>query len=238
MTVNLTDPRDAQARGWGAAPTPRSFLVDVHAGGVIVPVRAEIAHLVAFCLDQTVARGYDLHRGECWGYAARRILNDPHKPWSNHAWGLAVDLNAPENGYGTHGDFPGVIAHRLWNTWGFRWGGDYQHSPEDPMHFEFMGTTDDAHELTRKLGSGKSKPSGLTGLHAPKYPGRPLHAGAGGTVGSRGKAVRQVQLALKVHADGQFGRDTEHAVRQFQRQHRRLRVDGIVGPATWAVLFG
>lgn len=40
---------------------------------------------------------------------------------------------------------------------------------------------------------------------------------------------------LPVRVDGNFGYRTENEVRRFQRQHQ-LRVDGIVGPQTWATL--
>jgi Transglycosylase-like domain/Putative peptidoglycan binding domain len=49
--------------------------------------------------------------------------------------------------------------------------------------------------------------------------------------GDRGDAVRQVQEALGVEADGVFGAQTERAVRRFQKS-KGLTVDGIVGPAT------
>ena len=59
--------------------------------------------------------------------------------------------------------------------------------------------------------------------------------------GSRGEMVRQIQKALagaglKVIADGIFGAITEEAVREFQRK-KGLKVDGIVGPATLALLI-
>ena len=49
--------------------------------------------------------------------------------------------------------------------------------------------------------------------------------------GDRGKAVRSIQRALGVSADGIFGPQTERAVRRFQRR-RGLLVDGVVGPQT------
>ncbi|WP_143448631.1 peptidoglycan-binding protein, partial [Kineosporia sp. A_224] len=53
--------------------------------------------------------------------------------------------------------------------------------------------------------------------------------------GSRGPAVRIVQKALKVRADGVFGPRTKQAVMAFQRRHG-LPVTGNVGPLTWKAL--
>jgi hypothetical protein len=53
--------------------------------------------------------------------------------------------------------------------------------------------------------------------------------------GDRGKAVRSIQAALGVTADGVFGPMTERAVKRFQRRHG-LVVDGVVGPQTRAAL--
>jgi peptidoglycan hydrolase-like protein with peptidoglycan-binding domain len=50
-----------------------------------------------------------------------------------------------------------------------------------------------------------------------------------------GAGVKGLQSALKMPADGVFGRGTARAVRDFQRQHG-LKADGVVGPATWAAL--
>ncbi|HEV3035845.1 MAG TPA: peptidoglycan-binding protein [Solirubrobacteraceae bacterium] len=48
-------------------------------------------------------------------------------------------------------------------------------------------------------------------------------------------AVKQLQSALHLTADGNFGPATEAAVRRLQARHG-LSVDGIVGPATWNVV--
>jgi peptidoglycan hydrolase-like protein with peptidoglycan-binding domain len=59
--------------------------------------------------------------------------------------------------------------------------------------------------------------------------------------GSRGAAVTRLQQRLvALHydldgVDGVFGNNTLHAVYAFQKV-QRIRVDGIVGPATWAKL--
>lgn len=54
--------------------------------------------------------------------------------------------------------------------------------------------------------------------------------------GSRGEAVKILQKALHLIADGIFGNITDEAVRVFQRKNN-LKADGIVGAATWAKIL-
>ena len=54
--------------------------------------------------------------------------------------------------------------------------------------------------------------------------------------GSRGAMVAQIQRALHLKDDGIFGPLTTEAVKDFQAAHS-LTVDGIVGPATLALLI-
>jgi peptidoglycan hydrolase-like protein with peptidoglycan-binding domain len=50
-----------------------------------------------------------------------------------------------------------------------------------------------------------------------------------------GNAVARLQHALHMQADGSFGPETEAAIRRLQARHG-LTVDGVAGPATWALL--
>jgi putative chitinase len=54
--------------------------------------------------------------------------------------------------------------------------------------------------------------------------------------GSRGAAVKRMQEALKIGADGIFGPGTERALKAWQRANG-LTADGIAGPATLGRLF-
>lgn len=54
-------------------------------------------------------------------------------------------------------------------------------------------------------------------------------------LGSRGNAVKEIQRALGLTADGIFGPYTEGAVKEYQRKNG-LVVDGIVGPNTFEKL--
>ena len=66
-------------------------------------------------------------------YAPRFIDRDPDLPLSNHAFGLAIDLNSDTNHLGTEGDMdPRVVE--IFEKWGFEWGGNWDRP--DPMHFE------------------------------------------------------------------------------------------------------
>ena len=57
-------------------------------------------------------------------------------------------------------------------------------------------------------------------------------------LGSKGNAVRVVQVRLGLKEDGKFGSETEAGVKALQRRNN-LKADGVVGPNTWpAVVFG
>lgn len=53
--------------------------------------------------------------------------------------------------------------------------------------------------------------------------------------GSKGDAVRRLQVLLKIKVDGDFGPATERAVKAFQTA-RSLAADGVVGLYTWKAL--
>lgn len=116
-------------------------------------VREEIRELVSLLLQVSERRGFiNLQPGWCWGGACRAIkrsdgtLTDTP---SNHSWGLALDINAPENPFGGSSHTIERPMADLWNDHGFRWGGDYS-TTKDWMHMEFMGTREDAKEMTEK----------------------------------------------------------------------------------------
>ncbi|GAA1126078.1 M15 family metallopeptidase [Nocardioides aquiterrae] len=85
-------------------------------------------------LEDVMAQGLadKIHPGEYAGcYYPRFIAGTT--TLSNHAFGLALDLNVPGNQRGSAGEMDrGVVA--IFKHWGFTWGGDWKYT--DPMHFE------------------------------------------------------------------------------------------------------
>ena len=85
-------------------------------------------------LEEVVSRGLadKIHPGEYAGcYYPRFIAGST--TLSNHAFGLALDLNVPGNQRGTVGEIDRDVV-QIFKRWGFAWGGDW--SWTDPMHFE------------------------------------------------------------------------------------------------------
>jgi LysM repeat protein len=135
------------------------------AGGV----HANIQELVQLIIDEIERRGYLLHPGWNWG-AECRAISGTNTP-SNHSWGLAIDINAPNNPYTSSGqhDIPDW-AFAIWRSYGFGVGADYS-GKKDWMHTEFMGTPSDAAAMTalarRNLAGGISPPTIPTTPSAP-----------------------------------------------------------------------
>jgi hypothetical protein len=157
MAVALNDPRRADARGWGemwspGAP-PRTDMVPLIIDGIpfVGGVHPKIHELAEVLLLECVERGYrirDVPR-QTWGFAWRAIRGTVATP-TNHSSGIAFDVNSAVNWLGREdgGDIPAWMPN-LFNEYGWRWGGDYT-GRKDPMHFEFMGTPNDAAALTIK----------------------------------------------------------------------------------------
>lgn len=143
----------ARDRGWGWPGDPgstdeaayrRDHIATISVAGVKLHVRKEVAHLFAGFIKELADRGYRLDEmADDWGFANRDIRGYPGRK-SNHAWGLAIDLNATENPMlrgRIETDMPDWVPD-LARRWGLHWGGLYADRP-DPMHFEFLGTPND-----------------------------------------------------------------------------------------------
>lgn len=83
-----------------------------------------------------------------WSYVNRTVRGEEAK--SNHAFGLAIDVNALSNPLGTAGDMPAEVVEQ-WEIEGGAWGGRW--SRPDPMHFETHLTPEEIRRRYRSDGT-------------------------------------------------------------------------------------
>jgi hypothetical protein len=69
-------------------------------------------------------------------FNARTVARSPTNPPSFHAYGAAVDINAPENAFGAVPTMDRRVV-AIFEDLGFNWGGDFL--IPDGMHFEYGG---------------------------------------------------------------------------------------------------
>lgn len=157
---------------------------------------------------------------------------------SYHNYGLAFDFAVVEK----NGKINWTVDKRwlrvgaLGKTLGLEWGGDFK-SIKDVPHFQLTFGLSIAN-----LQAGKRPAAGAVAKKAavakpavaaaPKYPGVVLKAGVKGQAAS----VKLVQAKVGVKADGDFGPNTEKAVKAWQKA-KKLTADGQVGPTTWKAMF-
>lgn len=84
-----------------------------------------------------------------WSYQNRDVREIAGSK-SNHAFGLAIDVNALTNVLGTAGDMPMEVVEQ-WEIEGGDWGGDW--SRPDPMHFETHLTPEEIGKRYRSDGT-------------------------------------------------------------------------------------
>jgi hypothetical protein len=245
-------------KGWGGHCTGNRTTITL-SNGVRITVRSEIAELATLLLNECLRRGYAIRQADTGAYNCRLIAGSD--VWSNHAWGLAIDINWQLNPMRRPltTNIP-VWMRQLFNRFGFAWGGDYSGTP-DAMHMEFMGTPAQAAAATvaarRELGAGGSTPSDPTLVQnlqrALHFIGADVDGIWGVNTENRlnlvwlavtGKMfdpnlIRALQNMLGVEVDGLWGPQTQAAnvecVKAIQRAVGVV-ADGEWGPATGAAV--
>lgn len=140
---------------------------------------------------------------------------------SNHGWGLAVDFAEKR----TVGLVPVTASFVAWlcaNAFTYGFSAEDQ---SEVWHWRYV--------------TGDKIPAAVLAFEAgtPVKPSRPVLR-----VGASGDSVKELQTTLNAlgfkcgKVDGKFGPRTLSAVRLFQKNNPPLAIDGVVGPATWAVL--
>lgn len=225
-----------QIEAWGSSAIG-SYLVP-GTPGVKLTVRKELAPiLIGFAADfhRLVE---PLHVGWCWGFNPKKI--EGSDTWSHHAYGGAIDLNAPAHAMGKRNTFGtkdrATIREILLPKYTYRgvrllrWGGDFRTRPDD-MHVETIAPRAILLAAAQALQAPRKPVPAKPGGKAPVVtPGsRQLE------VGSKGADVAYLQRWLGLHDDGIFGPNTKAKVIAYQRM-KGLTADGIVGPKTWRAM--
>ena len=69
-------------------------------------------------------------------FSARFINSDPSGRLSHHSWGIAIDLNQAQNGFGAKPNMDMRVVDVFEDRWGFTWGGRW--IIPDGIHFEWI----------------------------------------------------------------------------------------------------
>lgn len=214
---------------WGQPGLSRTVKINVPGGGIQLNVNPELELIFQTLVDRLHEARVRNNRSpltSSGGYNKRKISGS--STWSNHSWGLAGDFNAGSNPYSYLGrtDFPVDETRQIAKSLGFRWGWDYS-GKKDAMHFEYMGSREDAARLTAQLRGASHpdpKPVPATPAPAPQpAPVRPAPAPTPSVDWSR------VMNDLSYLGFNQDDRDTR--VRAFQTA-AGIKVDGDPGPET------
>jgi hypothetical protein len=137
--------------GWPNCQTSKIAAHDVFAGGL----RKEMVELTNLLVAEMKRRGFHFMDPGCWGYGCRGTKDSgggtTDTP-SFHSWGLALDINAPQNVFGANESESDLATDHRWvvallRKYGFFWLGP---AIGDWMHFSFCGNPADLRRMTRK----------------------------------------------------------------------------------------
>jgi LAS superfamily LD-carboxypeptidase LdcB len=171
---------------------------------------------------------------------------------SNHGWALAVDFAEELDGDPQVESISSrAVAWLVKNAHIYGWSAEAQ---SEPWHWRYIaGDNVPSAVVTFEIGLQSTPPPPPTAppvdlaaiaqaiASAKTYT---LRLGSGGPGKPAGEvdAVKWLQVGLtnavyyKDAVDGSFGKKTDEAVRRFQAD-RKLLIDGVVGPKTWAHIF-
>lgn len=161
-----------------------------------------------------------------WGYAYRETRGA--STWSNHASGTADDLNATQWPRGVRRMTAKQVKEcrkiraEINEAAGMRlvdWGGDYQVSPVDQMHWEIASGVTGA-DVKRAMAVLEHKPK-------PMPPTLRLHGPA------KPHYTRLAQEKLGLEQTGVFDRPMRRRVIRYRKNNHLGRPLGWVGPKLW-----
>lgn len=224
----------ATLNGWSAGSGIKTYRVP--GTSTYLPVKASAAPLLIGFAAEFNRTIQPLHTGWCWGYAYRAVRG--YATLSYHAFGLAIDLNAPIHPLGRSGTFTWrqrVKINALAKKYGLRWGGNYS-GRKDEMHFELILSPAQTAAKIRSL---------QTPTYKIKWPGKPEVYPPMDNMdyGKTNKAIEHLQGRLTKFGaqpgaiDGHFGEKTKRALQRVQR-HYGGEAKGVMNAWTYEKMYG
>ncbi len=227
--------------GWPASSDRAAIgVVNPSVAGVTFPggvKGGDVETVLMYVADRFNREVEPLHDGWCWGHAFRPIVGST--VYSNHASATAIDCNAPAHPQHKRGTFSASQVTKIRAIVGacdgvVRWGGDFNGTSVDEMHFEIVGNPTAVAHVAAKLRAASAPKPAPTDLPHYTNGSRVLKLTSPMT---RGTDVATLQRFIgDLDVDGVYGPKTQARVRWYQSM-RGLAVDGIAGPKTWAPIL-
>ncbi len=209
---------------------------------VRLSMRREVAPLLVAAVRDFNREVEELVPDWCWGHAPRRIAGTDH--WSEHAWGGAVDLNAPRHQLGRRDTFtPGqrkaydrILARYTYRGRRLLRSGKDFTGRRDDMHLEVIGSRDEVLAAVKLLQAPPRPRPPKPGTHAPGSRLLELRdpVMSGPDVGF---VQRWIGPRRCGPADEDYGPRTVAGVKWWQDQ-QELTVDGRMGSKSWSRMLG
>ena len=143
--------------GWPASPDKASIGVvssDVVPGGV---KSGDVYTVLAYVATQFNARVEPIVSGWCWGFTYKQNTSNPSQ-LSCHASGTAIDLNAPDHGYGAGGTFTSAQVGTIYEILAEVGGAVSWLQGYDEMHFEICVDAGTLAGVASRLGGSTPPP--------------------------------------------------------------------------------
>lgn len=130
----------AEAEKYLTTITVKAYDGNGNARDLKITVHKKLAEEVKMVYDELYQIKFPV--SDSGGYNYRNMTKS--NKLSHHSYGVAIDLNASSNPFGGTNNKNSKFYNNdevvaIWKKHGFYWGGDWNNSRNDPMHFTYTG---------------------------------------------------------------------------------------------------
>ena len=226
MTLDFRYPTPLPStKGWGPG-WPNCQAVARAGESIFWPgIHKDIAELVELLVEEMKRNGFKFMDPGCWGFGCRGTKASSGSGTATpsfHSWGLGIDINAPENVFGSAEASSKIATRDRWivpllTSYGFFWLGP---AIKDWMHFSFVGSPQDAADLTakarRELGDDDMATADIRQGDQDFRTGKPIPANANADYKYGWHNAERIQKASKTPPPGTPGPHEHNIVGKAQ----------------------